>query len=81
MRRRTPPGRTIEAHDRRMETVMLRRMVDMPVGTIGFEAVGEVDDDWEEAVEPVLRQEIADGARCASCICSARRLASSTATR
>ena len=41
---------------------MLRRMQDVPVGTIGFEAVGEVeDDDWEEAVEPVLRQEIADG--------------------
>jgi len=41
---------------------MLRRMADMPVGTIGFEAVGEVDDDdWEETVEPVLRQEIADG--------------------
>ena len=41
---------------------MLRRMSDMPVGTIGFEAVGEVeDDDWEETVEPVLRREIADG--------------------
>ncbi len=41
---------------------MLRRMTDMPAGTIGFEAVGEVeDDDWEEAVEPVLRQEIAAG--------------------
>jgi hypothetical protein len=37
-------------------------MTDMPVGTIGFEAVGEVDDDdWEDAVEPVLRREIADG--------------------
>ena len=35
---------------------------DMPAGTIGFEAIGEVeDDDWEETVEPVLRQEIADG--------------------
>ncbi len=34
----------------------------MPLGTIGFEAVGEVDDDdWEDAVEPVLRQEIAGG--------------------
>ena len=41
---------------------MLRRMQDMPVGTLGFEAVGEVeDDDWEHAVEPVLRHEIADG--------------------
>jgi hypothetical protein len=41
---------------------MLRRMPDMPTGTIGFEAIGEVeDDDWEEAVEPVLRREIADG--------------------
>ncbi len=41
---------------------MLRGISDMPVGTVGFEAVGEVeDDDWEEAVEPVLRREIAEG--------------------
>jgi hypothetical protein len=41
---------------------MLQRISEMPPGTIGFEAVGEVeDDDWEHAVEPVLRQEIADG--------------------
>jgi SpoIIAA-like len=41
---------------------MLRRMTDMPVGTIGFEAIGEVeDDDWEKEVEPVLRREIAEG--------------------
>ena len=41
---------------------MLRRMPDMPAGTIGFEAIGEVeDDDWEHVVEPVLRAEIADG--------------------
>ena len=41
---------------------MVRRMTDMPAGTIGFEAVGEVeDDDWEDTVEPVLRQEIAAG--------------------
>ena len=41
---------------------MVRRMRDMPVGTIGFEAAGEVeDDDWEDTVEPVLRQEIAAG--------------------
>ena len=41
---------------------MLRRMTDMPLGTIGFEAIGEVEeDDWEEAVEPVLRQEMAEG--------------------
>ena len=34
----------------------------MPAGTIGFEAIGEVeDDDWEHVVEPVLRAEIADG--------------------
>ena len=37
-------------------------MIDMPAGTIGFEAVGEVeDDDWEDAVEPLLRREIAEG--------------------
>src|SRR6476659_11500377 len=42
--------------------LMLRQMSDMPAGTIGFEAIGEVeDDDWEDAVEPVLRREIADG--------------------
>ena len=41
---------------------MLRRMQDMPVGTIGFEAIDEVeDDDWEDTVEPVLRREMADG--------------------
>jgi stage II sporulation SpoAA-like protein len=41
---------------------MLRQVHDMPAGTIGFEAAGEVeDDDWEHAVEPVLRQEIAAG--------------------
>ena len=41
---------------------MLRPMTDVPAGTIGFEAVGEVeDDDWEDAVEPVLRSEIAAG--------------------
>ena len=34
---------------------MLRRIDDMPAGTIGFEAIGEVeDDDWEDEVEPVL---------------------------
>ena len=39
---------------------MLRPVSDMPPGTIGFEAVGEVeDDDWEEQVEPVLRREMA----------------------
>ena len=43
---------------------MLRQMQDMPAGTIGFEAIGEVeDDDWERAVEPLLRREIAAGAK------------------
>ena len=41
---------------------MLKRMGDMPAGTLGFEAVGEVeDDDWEREVEPVLRQAISHG--------------------
>jgi len=41
---------------------MLRRIIDMPAGTIGYEAIGEVeDDDWERSVEPVLRSEIANG--------------------
>jgi hypothetical protein len=40
----------------------LRQIDDMPPGTIGFEAIGEVeDDDWEEQVEPVLRSEMAEG--------------------
>ena len=43
---------------------MLRHLRDMPANTIGFEAVGEVeDDDWEKAVEPVLRDEIARGGK------------------
>jgi hypothetical protein len=50
------------SHDELEAMLMLRQMTDMPVGTIGFEAVGEVeDDDWEDTVEPVLRQEIAEG--------------------
>jgi hypothetical protein len=41
---------------------MLKRIADMPPGTIGFEAVGEVDDDdFENAVAPVLRRVIAEG--------------------
>jgi SpoIIAA-like len=40
----------------------LRRIDDMPPGTIGFEAIGEVeDDDWEKQVEPLLRSEMAEG--------------------
>lgn len=43
---------------------MLRRMSHMPAGTIGFEAAGKVDDDdFEDVVAPVLRQEIARGAK------------------
>ena len=41
---------------------MLQQMPDMPAGTVGFEAVGKVeDDDFERSVEPVLRGEIAAG--------------------
>jgi hypothetical protein len=40
----------------------LRQIDDMPAGTIGFEAIGEVeDDDWEKQVEPLLRGEMAEG--------------------
>ena len=50
------------SHDELEAMHVLRQMTDMPVGTIGFEAVGEVeDDDWEDTVEPVLRQEVAQG--------------------
>jgi hypothetical protein len=41
---------------------MLKQMSDMPPGTVGFEAHGDVDDDdFEDSVAPVLRREIADG--------------------
>jgi SpoIIAA-like len=41
---------------------MLKQMADMPPGTVGFEAIGKVDDDdFEKTVEPVLRRIIADG--------------------
>jgi hypothetical protein len=41
---------------------MFRQMFDMPRGTVGFEAVGEIDDDdFEHVVAPVLRQHIASG--------------------
>lgn len=41
---------------------MLKQISDMPPGTIGFEAHGDVeDDDFEDVVAPILRQEIADG--------------------
>lgn len=43
---------------------MLHRIAEMPSGTIGFEAIGKVeDDDWEEAVEPALRETIATGSK------------------
>ena len=41
---------------------MFKQISDMPPGTIGFEAVGEIDDDdFDEVVAPVLRQQMADG--------------------
>jgi hypothetical protein len=41
---------------------MLKQMADMPPGTVGFDAFGEVDDDdFEKTVEPVLRRIIAEG--------------------
>jgi SpoIIAA-like len=41
---------------------VLRPIADMPPGTLGFEAVGSLDDDdWEATAEPVLRREIAAG--------------------
>ena len=41
---------------------MFKRITDMPPGTVGFEAVGEIDDDdFEEVVAPVLLQQMADG--------------------
>lgn len=41
---------------------MLKQMADMPPGTVGFDAIGEVDDDdFEKTVQPVLRRIIAEG--------------------
>jgi len=41
---------------------MLKQMGDMPPGAVGFEGIGEVDDDdFEKTVEPVLRRIIAEG--------------------
>ena len=58
--RRRPVIRS--ARNARPKASMLRRVMEMPAGMIGFEAIGEVeDDDWEEAVEPVLRLAIAAG--------------------
>jgi hypothetical protein len=40
---------------------MLKRIYDMPAGTLGFEAVGEVDDDdVEKVLAPALRQWVAE---------------------
>jgi hypothetical protein len=61
------------SHDELEAMLMLRQMTDMPVGTIGFEAVGEVeDDDWEDTVEPVFGRRSPKGARCGCCTCWAR---------
>jgi SpoIIAA-like len=41
---------------------MFKHINGMPHGTVGFEAIGEIDDDdFEEVVAPVLRQQIAGG--------------------
>jgi hypothetical protein len=55
-------GERRAVHPRAEGVGMLRRIPDMPAGTVGFEAIGKVeDDDFEHAVEPVLRAEIAAG--------------------
>jgi hypothetical protein len=41
---------------------VFKQMFDMPPGTVGFEAGGKIDDDdCEDVVAPVLRQQIASG--------------------
>jgi hypothetical protein len=41
---------------------MFKHINGMPPGTVGFEAVGEIDDDdFEDVVAPVLRRQIAGG--------------------
>ena len=50
---------------------MLRRMIDMPVGTIGFEAIGEVeDDDWERWSSRCCAARSRRDARSGCCTCS-----------
>ena len=62
---------------------MLRRMTDMPAGTIGFEAIGEVeDDDWEDAGRTGAATRDRRGARACGCsTCSGRSRERSRATR
>src|SRR5688500_2365780 len=56
------PSGGASGHARRRESGVLRQRRVMPAGTVGFEAIGKVeDDDFERAVEPVLRGEIAAG--------------------
>jgi hypothetical protein len=46
---RTELAPALAAYAKGRGATMLRRMKDMPTGTIGFKAIGEVeDDDWEE---------------------------------
>jgi hypothetical protein len=43
---------------------VLKRIYDMPAGTLGFEAVGEVeDDDVEPILAPALRQWTAESGK------------------
>ena len=49
---------------------MLKQMSDMPVGTIGFEARGDVDDDdFEDSSRPSYDRRSPAGERCAFSTC------------
>jgi hypothetical protein len=61
---------------------MFRQIRAMPPGTVGFEAVGEIDDDdFVDVVAPVLRQQIAGGHKLRLLYCSGRNCESTKATR
>jgi hypothetical protein len=43
---------------------MIERLQDMPAGTLGFRATGEIeDDDYEDVLVPALRSALQDGGR------------------
>jgi len=43
---------------------MVERLTDMPAGTLGFRASGEIeDDDYEDVLEPALKGAIAGGGK------------------
>jgi hypothetical protein len=58
---RGQPGTGLSSSIDEGDVGMLKRIYDMPAGTLGFEAVGEVDDDdVEKVLVPALRARVAE---------------------